>query len=123
MAKKGFYLISIFYFKFPIFFIVINLILSVSNSNCKLEINPKSSDDKTKKIIYSCTFKGENNDEINVVDSKRYHNLKINTYLNRNDEFLKSMIGTCDKSKCIYSIQLDIIESINLKQKLDFMIN
>ena len=59
--------------------------------------------------IYSCTFKDEDNNEINVVDSQREHNLKINIYLNHNDKFLKSMTGTFDKSKCIYSIQMDIM--------------
>ena len=36
-------------------------------------------------------------------DFYRENNLKINTYLNCNDQFLKSKKGTCDKSKCIYS--------------------
>ena len=85
MTKKGSYLISIFYFKFPIFFTIFNFISSVSNSKCSLEINLQSSYDRNQKIIYSCTFKDEDNDEINIDDSKRENNLKNNTYLNSND--------------------------------------
>ena len=77
VTKMWSYLISIFYFKFPIFLTIINLILNASNSNCKLEIIPKSSYDKNQKIIYSCTFKDEYNDEINVVDSQNGIILKL----------------------------------------------
>ena len=103
VAKKGTYTISIFYFEFPICFTVFNLIPSFTNSNCKLEINPINVYDRNQEIKYICTFKGEDNDEINVVDSKREHGLTINTYLNRNDVFLKNIEGNCSGSKCIYS--------------------
>ena len=120
VTKKGSYLISIFYFKYPISFTVINLIPSISNSNCKLEMNPQSAYDRNQEIKYICTFKDEDNDEINVVDSQREHNLKINTYLNRNDVFLKSIIGNCDKSKCIYSYTTGYNGKYKFETKIGF---
>ena len=101
--KKGKYSINSYYLEKNIVFYVKNLEPSKTNSKCEIEGPTDKAFDRNVEIRFLCEFKDENNEEIDIEDAKRTHNLKIKTHLYRNDELLNDIEGDCNGNKCNFS--------------------
>ena len=102
ITKKGKYSI-INLLDMEINFNVRDLVPSKEKTICRLKEYPPKIYDRDEEVQFSCEFKDKDNDNINIIDAQNFKNIKIETYLYRNEKILSKIEGICSDNNCIYS--------------------